>query len=41
MHSIKVCSGWLDVYPEVYKSIVELAKKYDLIKQGNIKISYE
>lgn len=41
MHSIKVCSGWVDAYPEVYKSIVELAKKHDLIKKGNIKISYE
>lgn len=41
MHSIKVCAGWVDAYPEVYKSIIELAKKHDLIKEGNIKIIYQ
>lgn len=41
MHSIKVCSGWVDAYPEVYKSIIDLAKKHDLIKEANIQIVYQ
>jgi hypothetical protein len=39
--NIKVCDGWVDAYPDVYNGIVEVAKKYNLIREGNIKIVYE
>lgn len=41
MHSIKVCEGWVDAYPDVYKSLMELAKKHNLIKEGEVKIIYQ
>jgi hypothetical protein len=39
--NIKVCDGWVEAYPDVYKGIVEVAKKYNLIREGKIKIVYE
>lgn len=39
--NVKVCRGWVDAYPDVYKGIIQMAKKYNLIREGNIRIVYE
>jgi hypothetical protein len=41
LHSVNTCKDWVKVYPEVHAGIIECAKKYNLIKEGNVRIIYE
>lgn len=41
VNTMKVCEGWVDAYPDVYKGIINMAKKYNLIKEGTVRIVYE